>query len=165
MEYTRTTDHHVPSRHHVSLLPSASALGVHGQSISPTLLKDKLNAIPAVIEQPRSSLETEIDTVASDLTLLQTDHRKLENRVTAMKQILDMAQPKIQTMNSTFQTLADYEHLLKSHIEDAEGRSRRNNVHVVGLPGGQPGLRHNVLYGIMVVGAALSGSLVTLFLN
>ena len=102
-------------------------------------LDSKLDAVLAAIEQSRSSLEQKIDTVAADLSLLHADHRKLTDRVQETERTLSQLQPEVKSLDESVLSLLDRVRFLEGRAEDAEGRSRRNNVRVVGVPEGCEG--------------------------
>ncbi|KAJ1101508.1 hypothetical protein NDU88_006575 [Pleurodeles waltl] len=102
----------------------------------PTSLEDKLDRILLATEDSKMSLETKIDPVASDLTLLHADHRKVADKVVMAEQSIETLQPKTQSRKSSLETLADCVQILEQGAEDTEGRSVKNNVCLVGLPEG-----------------------------
>ncbi|KAJ1151073.1 hypothetical protein NDU88_003861 [Pleurodeles waltl] len=52
----------------------------------PSALEEKLDAVLLAVDNTQTSLESKIDTVSSDLSLLHADHRKLADRVTLVEQ-------------------------------------------------------------------------------
>ena len=102
-------------------------------------LDSKLDAVLVAIEQSRSSLENKIDTVAADLSLLHADHRKLVDKVQEAEHTLTQLQPEVKSLDVSVQSLLERVRFLEGRAEDAEGRSRRNNIRVVGVPEGCEG--------------------------
>ena len=102
-------------------------------------LDSKLDAVLVAIDQSRSSLENKIDTVAADLSLLHADHRKLVDKVNEAERVLTQLQPEVKTLDESVQSLLERVRFLEGRAEDAEGRSRRNNIRVVGVPEGSEG--------------------------
>ena len=79
-------------------------------------------------------LETKIDTTAIEVNLIRADLKKINTR-------LQTAEDTIQTLTSQNKELAQQvKHLQRSsetmatRIEDQEGRSRRNNIRITGVP-------------------------------
>ncbi|KAJ1103108.1 hypothetical protein NDU88_000536 [Pleurodeles waltl] len=116
----------------VDTRPEASAINSH-----------KLDAVLAAVEctgtaldQTRTSLENKIDKMTSDLNLLHTDHHKLVDKTRLLEDTLSDLAPKTSQMNTSLLELVDRVVALEHRAEDAEGRTRRDNIHVMGLPGG-----------------------------
>ncbi|KAJ1098411.1 hypothetical protein NDU88_003522 [Pleurodeles waltl] len=123
-----------------------SGAGAGAKSMQETASQDnqKLDAVLAAVERigtslewARTSLEGKIDKVASDLTLLHADHRKLADKAGALEMRLDgLTSTRLENIVGV--VLAHIKEL-ESRAEDAEGRTRRNNIRVVGLPEGVEG--------------------------
>ncbi|KAJ1129273.1 hypothetical protein NDU88_007644 [Pleurodeles waltl] len=86
--------------------------------------------------QIRLSLEQKIDTMATDLNLLQAGHRKLTDKSHTMERTLHKLIPKTQRVDASVQSLLDRVTALESRVKDSKGRSQRNNIQVVGLTEG-----------------------------
>lgn len=106
----------------------------------------KLDAVLAAVEkleetinQTRTSLESKIDKVAIDLTHLRADHRKLADRTATLETTIADIKPQVVQTDKRVQKLLNRVEFLEERTEDAKGRARRNNVHVVGLPEGKEG--------------------------
>lgn len=134
-------------------LPSTRAKQVKmAEQSTLDLTSSKLDAALAAVEklgetlnQTRASLEGKIDKVAIDLTHLRADHRKLADRTTAVESAVADIAPTVTATDKHVQNLLNRVEFLEGRVEDAEGRARRNNVRIVGLPEGKKG-RHPTEY-------------------
>ena len=99
----------------------------------------KLDSVLNAISQTRTSLEDKIGTVSADLSLLHADHRKLAEKVHMAEQKIAILEPAVVENTESLQPLLDRVRFLEGRAEDAEGRSRRNNIRLVGLPEGLEG--------------------------
>lgn len=94
----------------------------------------KLNLTLKEIRVSRTALEARMDTMSTNLSLLQADHKKLADKVKSNKLALNDVIPQ-QTMHST--QLEQFQRQLEGlqdRVDDAEGRSCRNNVRILGIP-------------------------------
>ncbi|KAJ1082321.1 hypothetical protein NDU88_002489 [Pleurodeles waltl] len=82
----------------------------------------------------KTSLETRIDTIATDVTLLRADDRKLADRVEETESSLAALCPTVQDLHSQLKQMQLDLTALHARAEDAECRSRRNNIKLVGFP-------------------------------
>ena len=98
--------------------------------IAPHPSEDKLDRILAAVEHTRECLESKIDTVAANLSLLRDDHKKLSERVTATERSLSEFQPTSKELQSQLHELTDRVRFLEGRVEDAQGRTRRSNIYV-----------------------------------
>ncbi|KAJ1097645.1 hypothetical protein NDU88_002762 [Pleurodeles waltl] len=64
--------------------PSRSTVAIGGAERA-SAIEDKLDAVLLAIDNTWTSLESKIDTVSSDLSLLHADHRKLADMVTLVE--------------------------------------------------------------------------------
>ncbi|KAJ1204953.1 hypothetical protein NDU88_000388 [Pleurodeles waltl] len=72
-----------------------------------------------------------IDSVATDVTVIQADLRKVANHMTG-KQI-DILQQEVHTLRNTVSALQKVMDRLNEHIENSEWRSQRNNPRFMGF--------------------------------
>ncbi|KAJ1217846.1 hypothetical protein NDU88_005433 [Pleurodeles waltl] len=80
------------------------------------------------LERARTSLETKIDKVDSDLVLLHVDQRNLADKTGTIEARIDELAPTISRLGTKMgDTLACIGEL-ERRAEDAEGRTRRNNI-------------------------------------
>ncbi|KAJ1172857.1 hypothetical protein NDU88_004699 [Pleurodeles waltl] len=82
----------------------------------------------------KSSLELKIDTVSQDLNLLRVDHRNLTERVKTMDDTLSKTSPMVSDKQKQIQRLDAEVKMLWRRAEEAESRSRRNNIRFVVFP-------------------------------
>lgn len=94
----------------------------------------KLDLILKEIKDTRSALETQIGTISVGLNLLKADHKNLSEKVKANKLALDDLIPQHTLHQSNIAQLQNQIKGLQDRVDDAEGRSRRNNIRILGLP-------------------------------
>ncbi|KAJ1167414.1 hypothetical protein NDU88_007806 [Pleurodeles waltl] len=83
---------------------------------------------------PANISGAKIDTLATDLNLLHADHQKLADKTRTMEQTLHKLTLKTQRVETSVQSLLNRVAALERRVDGSEGRSRRNNIRVVGLP-------------------------------
>ena len=101
--------------------------------------EDKLDRILAAIESSRISMESKISSVAHDVNILRDDHRKLTEKVKQTEQSISILRPEVTDNTTQTHDLLDRVRFLEGRAEDAEGRARRSNIRVVGMPEGAEG--------------------------
>ncbi|KAJ1122584.1 hypothetical protein NDU88_001070 [Pleurodeles waltl] len=123
-EYTRGSDRpkEVPLRD----LEDRAAVG----TVEDLSLSDLLNAI----EGSRSDMVAKIDSVAIEVNLLRTNIRKVVERVTTTEGHVENLQPEVAGVRDTVSSLQKLTFRLEEHIEDAKGRSQRNNLCFMAFP-------------------------------
>ena len=94
----------------------------------------QFDKILQAIQDTKTTLETKIDTVALDLGILRADHRKLAERVTELESGSLTVQPTIHQLQKEVRDMAVDVGALQRRAEEAEGRTRRNNIRFVGFP-------------------------------
>ena len=87
----------------------------------------------------RERLKSKIDGVMEGLNLLRDDHQKLKERVTQFEKTLSDLQPTVTEIRTQMMELTDRDRFLDGRAEDAEGRNRKRNLRIVGLPEGEEG--------------------------
>ena len=107
--------------------------------VDPTL-KD----IVAAIQGVQGSLEAKIDTVSVEVTLLRTDLCAMRDKLKEAEGELKFSdtallKKQVKDLNAITEGMA-------AKIEDFEGRSRRNNIRVVGVPEKAEGQANRSLY-------------------
>ena len=102
-------------------------------------IQQQLGQILAAIKGTRESLEERIDNVAQGLDLLKDDHNKLKGRVVAVEKALIEARPNASALETRTTDLEERVRYLEGRAEDAEGRNRRSNLRIVGMPEGAEG--------------------------
>ena len=91
---------------------------------------DKLDTILATITR----LDTIIDTVTIDLNLLRTNQRKTMDRVKKLELEVTVRKPQAEELQGQLSELTKRVGFLEYRAENSEGRARRNNIRLVGLP-------------------------------
>lgn len=82
------------------------------------------------------ALQQDIAHVAQGLGLLRAYHAKLADRVKQAEASLETLEPAKITLENQMMDVQRRLHTLERKEEDAEGRNRRNNIRIVGLPEG-----------------------------
>ncbi|KAJ1117751.1 hypothetical protein NDU88_005948 [Pleurodeles waltl] len=72
------------------------------------------------LENTRMSLESKIDNVTDELTMLHADHQKLADKVHDAEQLSTKLQPITQDLDFSLQALEDCVHSLERRAKDAE---------------------------------------------
>lgn len=100
----------------------------------PELPQDKLDLILLEIKNTRAALKTQIGFLTTGLTLLRADHTKVTDTVKEHGKTLQEIQPRFADTSTLVHQLRQQITDLTDRTEDAEGRNRRNNIRVIGLP-------------------------------
>ncbi|KAJ1150963.1 hypothetical protein NDU88_003750 [Pleurodeles waltl] len=82
----------------------------------------------ARLETMRTSLESKMDAVALNLTLLYADHTNFSDRVHAAEITLEELQPKASALEIPLTKMEERVQMLENHVDDAEGLSYHNNI-------------------------------------
>ncbi|KAJ1099297.1 hypothetical protein NDU88_004399 [Pleurodeles waltl] len=93
-----------------------------------------LDTVLLAIRESREALEKKIDNLAMDLTLLRDDHRKLKERVGTNKTLLTAVTLTQKATTAELTALTSCIKILETRAEDAENRTRRSNLRLVGIP-------------------------------
>ncbi|KAJ1180096.1 hypothetical protein NDU88_005320 [Pleurodeles waltl] len=119
----------------------------------------EVERIGGSLEQARTSLEAKIDKVDSDLVLLHADHRNLVDKTGTIEARVDELTPVMSRLESTMGGVLARASELERRVEDAEGRTRRNNIRVIGLPEGAEGRDAEAYSESWLRGLVLAGTL------
>ncbi|KAJ1168814.1 hypothetical protein NDU88_000727 [Pleurodeles waltl] len=106
------------------------------QSLESTLMShsSQFEKVLQAIMDTKTSLETRIDTVSQDLNILRVDHGKLSDKMKTTEAALSELAPTVADNQKQILRLnAEVKSLLR-RAEEAEGRSRRNNIRFLGFP-------------------------------
>ncbi|KAJ1199842.1 hypothetical protein NDU88_003674 [Pleurodeles waltl] len=87
----------------------------------------------ASIHGARVALEGKIETVAVKVNLLRADLRKVSDKVKVVEGSIVDLQTKVGTLRKQMAQITSTVGTLEDHLEDSEGRSRRNNVRLLGF--------------------------------
>ncbi|KAJ1105911.1 hypothetical protein NDU88_003314 [Pleurodeles waltl] len=90
--------------------------------------------ILAAIQGSRVALEGNIETVAVKVNLLRADLRKVSDKVKVAKGSIVELQVEVGTLRKQMAQAGSTVGRLEVQLEDAEGRSRRNNMRLLGFP-------------------------------
>ncbi|KAJ1209137.1 hypothetical protein NDU88_004515 [Pleurodeles waltl] len=88
----------------------------------------------AAIQGSRVALEGKIETVAVEINLLRADLRKVSDKVKVAEGSIAELQSEVGTLQSQVAQATSTVGRLEARLDDAEGRSRRNNVRLLGFP-------------------------------
>ncbi|KAJ1134591.1 hypothetical protein NDU88_001042 [Pleurodeles waltl] len=120
--------------------PLTQAEGRNGSSprdcVSPTNSPppaDKLDLILQEIRESRAATEHRIDTIPADLGILKDDHNKLATKLRTAEVTLAELAPQHARNTETIFDLQRWIQQLQNRAEDAKGRSRQNNVRIIGI--------------------------------
>ena len=103
----------------ISMPALTRLLEEHRQSIS--------SALTAELRSAFASLEAKLDTVQATVT-------DLGERIESLESNANLTEERIQALEASCSTLSEACAKLKNKNIDLEGRSRRNNIRIVGLP-------------------------------
>ena len=90
--------------------------------------------ILTAIRESKEVLEAKIGAVQEETGLLRADHTKLSERVSETESCLTSLRPTVVEVQQQMKEMRAELHRLRDRAEDAEGRSRRNNVRFLGFP-------------------------------
>ena len=109
------------------------------ESQLPESLQLHLDKVLAAITASREVLEQKIQAVVIDVNLLRADQSKLADKVKDTETSLKEIQPVVAHNDSLTKGLVNKVEILERKMEDLEGRSRRSNIRVIGIPEGVRG--------------------------
>ncbi|KAJ1164768.1 hypothetical protein NDU88_005202 [Pleurodeles waltl] len=90
--------------------------------------------ILAAIQGARVALEGKIETVAVEVNLFRADLRKVSDRVKVAEGSIVELQAEVGTLRKQMAQAGSTVGRLEARLEDAEGRSRLNNIRLLGFP-------------------------------
>ena len=102
----------------------------------PDALQLHLDKVLEAIKTTREALENKIDSVVIDVGLLRADHKKIAEKVDINKLLLADIQPKVGDNTENIARLTEKMEVLEKRMEDLEGRDRRSNIRIIGIPEG-----------------------------
>ncbi|KAL1278263.1 hypothetical protein QQF64_024936 [Cirrhinus molitorella] len=82
----------------------------------------------------KQDFNTKIDGVLTEIRIVQTDVKDCSGRIMEAEMRISTAEDQIQTLKETIEKLENKTKNLNNKVEDLEGRSRRNNLRVLGIP-------------------------------
>ncbi|KAJ1188538.1 hypothetical protein NDU88_005299 [Pleurodeles waltl] len=99
---------------------------------------DKLDTLLKEIRDSRQAVENRLDMITTDMNIMKDDQAKLSDRLKQTKSTVADILPTHDNKNAIVKLQQQME-ALQERIEDAEGRSRRNKIHIIRLPEGKEG--------------------------
>ncbi|KAJ1187167.1 hypothetical protein NDU88_003946 [Pleurodeles waltl] len=100
---------------------------------------DKLDTILQEIRDSRQAIENRLDMITTDMNIMKDDQAKLSYRLKQTESTVADILPTHNDNKNAIAKLQQQMEALQERIEDAEGRSRRNNIRIIGLPEGKEG--------------------------
>ncbi|KAJ1139760.1 hypothetical protein NDU88_006127 [Pleurodeles waltl] len=88
----------------------------------------------ATIHGAGVALEAKIEMVAVEVNLLRADLRKVSDKVRVAEGSIVDLQTEVGTLSKQMAQVTSTVGTLEARLEDSEGRSRRNNVRLLGFP-------------------------------
>ncbi|KAJ1158341.1 hypothetical protein NDU88_011032 [Pleurodeles waltl] len=93
-----------------------------------------LNTIMAAISDLKQTLEPKLDAVTIDVSLLRLNLQKMADKVNKAETHIQALQSSSKRLEEHVQLLTKQRNIMEARLEDQEGRARRNNIRVVGVP-------------------------------
>ncbi|KAJ1213688.1 hypothetical protein NDU88_001320 [Pleurodeles waltl] len=100
---------------------------------------DKMDLILQEIRESRAAMETQLGTLAADISIIRDEHHKLADRVHTTEKTLATLEPSMDEQVSITGQLRKQVELLKDRAEDTKGCACPNNVRIIGMPEGIEG--------------------------
>ncbi|KAJ1169263.1 hypothetical protein NDU88_001169 [Pleurodeles waltl] len=100
---------------------------------------DKLDIILQEIKDSRQAIENRLSSITIELNILKNDQANLSERIKHTESDITEILPTHNTYKTTIAKLQQQVEVLQERVEDAEGRSRHNNIRILGLPEGTEG--------------------------
>lgn len=98
---------------------------------------DQFQALMQAITGCQTTLTTKIEQMQSEMGLIRRDMDKYRDRLTEAERRVGDTVDTIREHGASLRILQVKMKMLESRAEDQENRNRRNNLRLVGLPGGQ----------------------------
>ncbi|KAJ1115103.1 hypothetical protein NDU88_003329 [Pleurodeles waltl] len=95
----------------------------------------QLDVILQEIRESQLAIEQRLGSITAELGILKDNQKKLADRIKQMLPPTYLPKRTVRTQSSTYKSMWK----LFKRVEDTEGRSRRNNVCIIGLPEGKEG--------------------------
>ena len=104
------------------------------KATSEEIMQPSLADIMTALQGVRTTLETKIDAVSTEITLLRADFHKMRDRVTETEKNIVVLRAENQQLKQQVQGLQRTTTAQGVKLDDLEGRSRRNNIRITGVP-------------------------------
>lgn len=111
--------------------------GAAGEQAAP--VEPSLSSIMSAIQTLGTTLETKIDKVSIEMNLLRADLNKTSDRAKTNETNIEDLQGRTKRLEQQVQQLVHQHRQVSIKLDDQEGRARRNNIRVVGVPEGREG--------------------------
>ena len=117
--------------------------------------RSDMDTIAAMLEEHRAALSTEFRSAFSTLeTKLDTMQSKVDDqdiRLLSLEANANAVSDSIRELVTSCSALANDNAKLQAKVVDLEGRSRRNNIHIIGLPESVEGSRPTEFFAGLLV--------------
>ncbi|KAJ1210554.1 hypothetical protein NDU88_005917 [Pleurodeles waltl] len=100
---------------------------------------DKLDTILKEIRDSRKAIENRLVMITTGMNIMKDDQAKLSDRLKQTESTVADIPPTHNDNKNAIAKLQQQMEALQERIEDAEGRSRRNNIRIIRLPEGKEG--------------------------
>ncbi|KAJ1193758.1 hypothetical protein NDU88_003054 [Pleurodeles waltl] len=100
---------------------------------------DKLDTILQEIRDSRQAIENRSNMITTDMNIMKDDQAKLSDRLKQTELTVADILPTHNDNKNAIAKLQQQMEALQERIEEAGGRSRRNNIRIIGLPEGKEG--------------------------
>lgn len=97
----------------------------------------ELDKVCRLMTDLENSMEGRLDSIDTTLTTLQREHGETKRRMDSMDEALSTNDTRITALEATCNELQVANGILKTKLNDLEGRSRRLNIRIVGIKEGQ----------------------------
>ena len=114
--------------------PGEGAAGGTKEQALPEALQLHLDKVLEAINASREALEHKIESVVVDVNLLRADHKKVAEKVKEQETLLAEMRPELGATTSHVRELNEKIETVERRMEELEGRDRRSNIRLVGLP-------------------------------
>ncbi|KAJ1170869.1 hypothetical protein NDU88_002740 [Pleurodeles waltl] len=98
------------------------------------VLTQHTEVILAAIQESKMAFENQIATLAGEVGLLREDHNKLKDRVKTTEEMMSEMTPQVKALMHKLTLMNNEMRTLAIKVEDAESRSQRHNICLVGVP-------------------------------
>lgn len=110
--------------------PKATPKSDAAETTPELTLKDVMEAMSGV----RTSLEQRMDTISTDIMLIKADMGKNREKVQQLEVTTSSLVADTTELQRSVRVLEDFRTFAEAKLDDYEGRNRRNNVRILGVP-------------------------------
>ena len=105
-----------------------------GEQPLPEALQLHLDKVLEAITASKEALEHKIESVVMDVNILRTEHKKVAEKVKANDIQLEELKPEVGANAMHIRGLTERLETVERRMEELEGRDRRSNIRLIGLP-------------------------------